>query len=167
MDHPSPHSQDPWTAFMVTALEEARSAQREGEVPVGAVVVRRGEVLARAGNRTIQTGDPTAHAEILALRQAAAALGNHRLLDCVLVVTLEPCLMCVGAILHARVAGVVFGTRDPKAGCLVSRLHTADLAWANHRFWVREGVLAEPCSAMLTAFFESRRLMRRGSEARS
>lgn len=168
MSHLLPHgSADPWVPFMAAALDEARAAQSQGEVPVGAVVVRDGTILGRAGNRTIALADPTAHAEILALRQAAAALGNHRLTGCVLVVTLEPCLMCVGALLHARVAGVVFAARDPKAGCLVSRLHFGELAWSNHRFWVREGVLAEPCSAVLTAFFESRRSSRRGSEARS
>lgn len=161
------HGTDPWVPFMAEALKEAQQAERIGEVPVGAVVVREGEILARAGNRVIAQNDPTAHAEILALRQAAAREGNFRLPGCVLVVTLEPCLMCLGAIIHARLAGVVFAARDPKAGCLGSRMHSADVSWSNHHFWVREGVLAQPCSALITAFFESRRSMRRGSEARS
>lgn len=152
---------------MEAALAEAHKAMALGEVPVGAVVVREGNILGTAGNAVLTNQDPTAHAEILALRMAAQRLGNYRLTGCVLVVTLEPCLMCVGAALHARVEGIVFAARDPKAGCLVSQMHPMDLTWANHRFWVRHGILADQCSALLSSFFHQRRLQRRGSEARS
>lgn len=143
---------------MSLAFDEACQAAREGEVPVGAVLVSAsGQVLARAHNAVIGAHDPTAHAEISCLRRAALAAGNYRLPGSVLVVTLEPCLMCVGALVHARVAGVVFAAPDPKAGALVSNLDAAALPFLNHRPWVLQGVLAEDCSALLKRFFLSRR----------
>lgn len=143
---------------MSLAFDEACQAAREDEVPVGAVLVSpSGQVLARAHNANIGAHDPTAHAEILCLRQAAQTASNYRLPGSVLVVTLEPCLMCVGALVHARVAGVVFAAADPKAGALVSNLDAAALPFLNHRLWVLQGVLAEDCSALLKRFFLSRR----------
>jgi tRNA(adenine34) deaminase len=142
--------------WMTTAIAEAVRAERAGEVPVGAVIVREGRVIAIAGNASIARSDPTAHAEILALRAAAAALNNHRLVGCDLYVTLEPCPMCVGAALHARVQTVVFGCPDPKAGAAGSRYTLASDGW-NHRLEVRGGVLAEECSRLLREFFARRR----------
>ena len=148
----------PWEESMRLALTEARIARDRGEVPVGAVVLdRSGSLLSTAHNRTVTGHDPVGHAEILALREAAIKAGNHRLTDCVLVVTLEPCLMCLGALIQARVAGVVFGARDPKAGAVLSRININDLDWLNHRFWVIEGVLAEESSNLLGSFFAGRR----------
>lgn len=143
---------------MLLALEQADLAGKHGEVPVGAVVLDSGgRVLAAARNQTLQLTDPAGHAEIVALRQAAARLGNHRLSGAVLAVTLEPCLMCLGAMVQARIAGLVFGARDPKAGAVLSRLNVNDLHWLNHRFWVVEGVLAEECGTVLRDFFQARR----------
>jgi len=116
-----------------------------------------GQTLATAYNQTVTRADPAGHAEILALRKAAAKVGNHRLTGAVLVVTLEPCLMCLGALMQARVAGLVFGARDPKAGAVLSRLNVNDLHWLNHRFWTVEGVLSEQCAAALHEFFQARR----------
>lgn len=147
-----------WEPFMREALRLARVAQARGDVPVGALVVDAGgEILGRGENRTIFDHDPCAHAEILALRQAGRLLGNHRLTDAVLVVTLEPCIMCLGAIIQARLTGVVFAAPDPKAGCLVTRMEGNVLSWSNHHFWVLGGVLQEECSIMLRAFFQQRR----------
>lgn len=143
---------------MVLALQEAGLAREQGEVPVGAVVLDPvGQILATAHNQTVTQADPAGHAEILALRKAAAKVGNHRLTGSVLVVTLEPCLMCLGALLQARVAGLVFGVRDPKAGAVLSRLNVNDLDWLNHRFWTVEGILAEECGQVLRDFFLARR----------
>jgi len=143
---------------MGLAFNEACQAAAEAEPPVGAVLIdAQGQVLARAHNQTIALNDPTAHAEVLCLRQAGARLGNHRLTGTILVVTLEPCLMCLGALLHARVAGIVFATADPKAGALTSNLDGANLPFANHRPWVLQGVLAEDCGALLKRFFLARR----------
>ena len=161
MTRPVPNECPPgtsWRALMSPAFDEACTAAREGEVPVGAVLVdARGQVLARAHNRTIGLNDPTAHAEILCLRQAGQAIGNYRLPGTILLVTLEPCLMCVGALVHARVAGIVFATPDPKAGALVSGLDASSLPFLNHRPWVLRGVLEEDCSALLKRFFLARR----------
>jgi tRNA(adenine34) deaminase len=149
---------NPWQDPMRLALAEAQAARDLGEVPVGAVVLdRAGTLLAAAHNRTLTAQDPAGHAEILALREAATKVGNHRLTDCVLVVTLEPCLMCLGALIQARIAGLVFGTRDLKAGAVLSRININDLDWLNHRFWVIEGVLAEESSDLLGSFFAGRR----------
>jgi len=142
--------------FMRLALEQAELARAAGEVPIGAVVVRDGAVLSRAHNQPIGSADPTAHAEILALRHAARAASNYRLPGATLYVTLEPCLMCVGAIVHARIETVVFGAADPKTGAVRSLLDPNSLP-LNHRFAVTAGVLAEECGALLVDFFRARR----------
>ena len=143
---------------MHEALQQAEVAEERGDVPVGAVVVDGcGRILGRGENRTIFDTDPTAHAEVLALRQAAARAGNHRLTDAVLVVTLEPCIMCLGAVIQARLAGVVFAAADSKSGALVSRMNGAALPWANNHFWTLGGVLEAECSSKLSRFFQRRR----------
>ena len=139
------------------ALDEARFAADEGEVPVGAVVVVNGKVIARAHNQPIAMRDPTAHAEILALRAAARLLDSYRLPGAYLYVTLEPCLMCVGAILHTRIARVVYGSRDPKAGALGSVFDVGRDSRTNHQIEVHSGVRADECSALLRDFFHTRR----------
>ncbi|NLY42140.1 MAG: nucleoside deaminase [Desulfovibrionales bacterium] len=147
-----------WEPFMHEALVCARTAQEQGDVPVGAVVVNEcGRVLGRGENRTILSNDPTAHAEILAIRAACSTEGNYRLAGAVLVVTLEPCIMCLGAIIQARLAGVVFATPDPKAGSLISRMAGSEIPWSNHHFWMAQGVLADTCSTLLREFFQRRR----------
>jgi len=145
------------THFMELALAEARQAEAEGEVPVGAVVARDGEVIAAAHNRPIGLNDPTAHAEILALRAAAEKLGNYRLAGCDLYVTLEPCAMCVGALVHARLQRLVYAAADPKGGAVASCLRLLESPHWNHRVEVRAGVLAEEAAALLQRFFASRR----------
>lgn len=142
---------------MGVALEEASAAAALGEVPVGAVVVRAGQLVSRAGNRTITAGDPTAHAEVLALRAAAAAVGDWRLTGCTLYVTLEPCAMCAGAIVLARVERVVFGAWDEKAGMAGSVGDLLRHPRLNHRPQVAGGVLADEASSVLRSFFEGRR----------
>jgi tRNA(adenine34) deaminase len=142
------------------ALVVARESGDAGEVPVGAVVVRDGAVIARAGNRTVRDQDPTAHAEVLALRAAAAALGSWRLGECTLYVTLEPCAMCAGASVLARVKGVVFGAWDDKAGMAGSVEDLLRHPALNHRPEVRGGVCAEECGALLTEMFASKRGVR-------
>ena len=141
---------------MRLALAQAALARAAGEVPVGAVVVLDGGVVGRGYNQPVGTSDPTAHAEILALREAARALGNYRLTGATLYVTVEPCLMCVGAIVHARVGTVVYGAPDPKGGAVRSLLDPSALP-LNHRFEVVEGVLAEECRQLLQEFFRARR----------
>jgi len=144
--------------LMQLALAEARAAEAAGEVPVGAVVVSpAGEVIASSNNRVLRDSDPTAHAEVVALRAAGLALGNYRLLGCSLYVTLEPCAMCAGAILHARIARLVYAAPDPKAGACGSVLSVMNHPALNHRVEVVPGVLANECSAMLTDFFRARR----------
>ena len=142
--------------FMAAALAEAAKAAAAGEVPVGAVVVRDGEVIARGRNRPIKTADPTAHAEVVALRRAARKAGNYRLADCDLYVTVEPCAMCLGALVQARVRRLVFGAADPKAGA-VSSVMVFPFGRLNHRPEVVAGVLAEESAALLRAFFRARR----------
>lgn len=144
-------------AFMELALEQARRARDAREVPVGAVLVRAGQVIATGANRPIGGCDPTAHAEIEALRAGAIALGSYRLNDTELYVTLEPCLMCAAAIVHARVRRVVFGAWDPRAGAAGSLIDAFALPSLNHRVDVFGGVLQEECAALLTEFFEPRR----------
>jgi tRNA(adenine34) deaminase len=144
-------------SWMARALELAHQAAMLGEVPVGAVVVRDGVVLGEGHNLTVTQADPTAHAEIVALRRAAAEQGDWRLLGCTLYVTLEPCAMCAGAIVLARVPRVVFGTRDPKAGMVESLGRLLSDPRLNHRCEVREGVLAEESSDLLRSFFRERR----------
>lgn len=141
--------------FMQRALDEARKAESAGEVPVGAVVVANGNVVGSGHNRSILDHDPTAHAEIVALRNAAGAAGNHRLPTAVLYVTLEPCTMCIGAIAEARVTRVVFGAYDPKAGAAGSSCDLTDSL--QHRFEVNGGVLADECGEILQRFFASKR----------
>ena len=143
--------------FMREALALAAEASAAGEVPVGAVVVREGKVIGRGFNRPIGSSDPTAHAEIVALREAAAAEGNYRLAGCDLYVTLEPCAMCVGAMVHARIARVVFGAKDPKTGACGSIVDLPAIAHWNHHGAFEGGLLAEECGAVLRAFFAGRR----------
>lgn len=145
-------------ALMTIALECAREASALGEVPVGAVLVdANGGVVARAANAPIARNDPTAHAEIVALRAGGEALGNYRLTGCTLYVTLEPCAMCVGALVHARVARVVYGARDPARGACGSALDLVAHPSMNHRFAVTGGVLEDQCGALLREFFAMRR----------
>ena len=143
--------------FMHLALDEARLAEARGEVPVGAVMVRNGQVIARGGNTPIGLHDPSAHAEMLALRAAGAALQNYRLDDTVLYVTLEPCLMCAAAIVHARVRRVVFGAFDPKAGAAGGMIDAFALKGLNHRVDVFGGVLETECATLLSEFFAGNR----------
>ena len=143
--------------FMQQALEQARHAWSLGEVPVGAVVVRDGVVIARGFNQPIGRHDPTAHAEIMALRAAAELVGNYRLPGCELYVTLEPCAMCAGAMLHARLARVVFGASDPKTGVCGSLLNLFEQTQLNHQTQLDGGVLAEECGQLLKDFFTARR----------
>jgi tRNA(Arg) A34 adenosine deaminase TadA len=142
---------------MNVALEEAARAGENGEVPVGAVVVLEDNAIGRGRNQPISTSDPTAHAEIVALRAAARALGNYRVTDATLYVTVEPCMMCVGAMVHARIGLVVFGAPEPKAGALVSAMRAHELAWLNHRMEILGGVREDACREMMQAFFRERR----------
>jgi len=142
---------------MQLALAEARKADHAGEVPVGAVVILEGEVIGAGFNQPISAHDPTAHAEIVALRAAADRVGNYRLTGSTLYVTVEPCLMCVGAMVHARVGLVVYGTTEPKAGAIVSMTRAHELPALNHRLQVEGGVLEEECREIVQAFFRERR----------
>jgi tRNA(adenine34) deaminase len=143
--------------FMEAALEEARWAAERGEVPVGAVVVIENRIVCRAGNRTITDCDPTAHAEIAALRRAAAEIGNHRVLDAAVYVTIEPCAMCAGAMIQARIGRLVYGAADPKGGAVRSCFSIFDHPQLNHQVEVTSGVLAEEAAALLREFFAARR----------
>lgn len=147
---------------MRAALDEARLAMAAGEVPIGAIVVRGGEIVGRGFNRPITAVDPTAHAEIVALRDAARAVGNYRLTGATMYVTVEPCAMCAGALVHARVGTLVFGTREPKAGAVVSTMRALDHPAFNHRVEVIEGVLGAECRDVLQVFFRERREAERG-----
>jgi len=142
---------------MEAALEEARKAAEAGEVPIGAVAVRDGEILARGQNRVLRTNDPTAHAEIVALRDAAAALGNYRLNGVTLYVTLEPCAMCAGAMIHARIDRLVYAAADPKAGAAGSVLDVVNHPRLNHQMAVVQGIMAEEAGELLRSFFRERR----------
>ena len=144
-------------AFMQAAIAEAQASESNGEVPVGAVVVHQDKIIGRGQNRVLRDSDPTAHAEIVALREAGLALRNYRLEDCTLYATLEPCAMCAGAILHARITRLVYAAPDPKAGACGSVLSVMNHPQLNHKLEVTEGLLAEECSAMLTGFFRARR----------
>ncbi len=143
--------------YMQQALELARLAADAGEVPVGAVVVKDGMVIGRGSNAPIGTHDPTAHAEIRAMRDAAQHLGNYRLVDCILYVTLEPCAMCTGAIQHARIARLVYGANDPKTGACGSVVNLMAESKLNHHTEMTSGVLATECGSVLTDFFRQRR----------
>ncbi len=146
---------DPY--FMSRALELASKAGLDGEVPVGAVIVKDNEIIAEGWNRPISTSDPTAHAEIIAMRAAATVLNNYRLLDCTLYVTLEPCAMCAGAMVHARVKRLVYGATDPRAGAAGTIFNITDHAALNHRLDVTSGVMMEECGTLLRNFFQARR----------
>ncbi|GAB6049073.1 hypothetical protein JCM19379_29050 [Methyloparacoccus murrellii] len=139
------------------ALELAERAQEAGEVPVGAVLLLGDHIVAEGWNRPIATHDPTAHAEIVALRAAGPVLENYRLIDTTLYVTLEPCVMCMGAISHARVRRIVYGATDPKRGAAGSALQLADAEFLNHRVEITGGILGEICASQLRSFFKSRR----------
>lgn len=143
---------------MEEALRAAQEAGASGEVSVGAVVVCDGREVGRAGNRNVADGDPTAHAEIVALRQAARALGNHRLSGCAMFVTIEPCAMCAGALVHARLARLVYGADDPKAGAVHSVMQVVNHPALNHQMEVRRGVLGERCGELLRSFFRAKRI---------
>jgi tRNA(adenine34) deaminase len=143
--------------WMEEALRAAQRALETGEVPVGAVVVHAGEIIGRGWNRNINDSDPTAHAEIIALRQAGTNLGNHRLGDCELFATVEPCPMCAGALVHARIKRLVYGADDPKAGAVHSVMEVLNHPQLNHRMDVRGGVLGGRCAELLQSFFRGRR----------
>jgi tRNA(adenine34) deaminase len=168
MDESSPSPSlafDSDEAMMREAIGEATAAAADGEVPVGAVVVLNGRVIARGRNRSIRDCDPTAHAEIVALREAAAAVGNYRLTGAIVYTTVEPCAMCAGALVWARVARLVYGARDPKAGAVHSLFEICTSDTLNHRIDVAEGVLEEDCRALMQEFFRSRRTRgRQGAE---
>ena len=143
--------------YMRQALHLAGRAEELGEVPVGAVVVREGQIIGRGHNHPVGSGDPTAHAEIVALREAARSVGNYRLPGAQIFVTLEPCLMCAGACLHARIQTLVFGARDPKTGAVRSLLQVLDDPRHNHRIEIVEGILGDDCGRKVRAFFRKRR----------
>ena len=158
---PERENDSPDVRFMRAALREAARAAAEGEVPVGAVVVQEGRILSRAHNRPLHLRDPAAHAEILALRRAARKLGNYRLTGCSLYVTIEPCAMCAGGIVHARVSRLVFGAKDPKAGAAGSALAVLNHPKLNHRVEIESGILEGDCGRLLSKFFRSRRIKNR------
>ena len=143
--------------WMRLALEQAAMGAAAGEVPVGALVIKDGEIIGRGHNRNLLDDDPTAHAEIVALRRAAARLGNHRLTGCTMVATIEPCSMCAGALIHARIARLVYGASDPKAGAAGSVLQVINHPGLNHRMEVTPGVLSSECSEILQEFFRRKR----------
>jgi tRNA(adenine34) deaminase len=143
--------------FMQLALEEARGSAAAGEVPIGAVLVQESRVLARSGNRTIRDNDPTAHAEIVVIRETARLLGNYRLVDTTLYVTLEPCAMCAGGIIQARIPRLVYGADDPKGGAFRSCFELLTSPKLNHRVEVTSGALAQEAASLLQSFFSSRR----------
>jgi tRNA(adenine34) deaminase len=144
------------------ALSEARAAERADEVPIGAIVFFDGRIIARGQNRVLRDNDPTAHAEMVALRAAAQAIGNYRLIGCALVSTLEPCAMCAGAIIHARMDRLVFAADDPKAGAAGSVLNVLNHAALNHQMVLERGLLAEESTALLREFFQRRRSSPKG-----
>jgi tRNA(adenine34) deaminase len=143
--------------FMQQALEAARAAAASGEVPIGALLVQDGKVVAHSGNRTIGDCDPTAHAEIVVLREAARAIGNYRLAGATLYVTIEPCSMCAGAMIHARIGRLVYGADDPKGGAVRTCFQILSDERLNHQVEVTSGVLAEDCAAAIQSFFAGRR----------
>ena len=143
--------------LMEAALVEGNRAREAGEVPIGAVVELGGEIVGRGCNHPITANDPTAHAEIAAIRAAARAVGNYRLTGATLCVTIEPCLMCVGALIHARIATLVYGAAEPRTGAVVSTSRAGELPGHNHRFEVVSGVLEEQCRALMQDFFKERR----------
>jgi tRNA(adenine34) deaminase len=163
---PDMESTSPHENFMRQAISEAQRAARHGEVPVGAVLVsEQGTVVAKAHNQTIALSDPTAHAEILALRLAGKTLRNYRLLNTILYVTIEPCIMCMGALLHARVARIVYGAKDPKWGAAGSLCDLSADPRLNHRIHVQGGILEKECRELIQAFFEHKRMADRSERA--
>jgi tRNA(adenine34) deaminase len=150
--------------WMEEALRAAQRALDEGEVPVGAVVIRAGEVVGRGWNQNLASHDPTAHAEVIALREAGATIGNHRLVDCELFATIEPCAMCGGALVHARLKRLVYGADDPKAGAVRSVMQVVNHPGLNHEMEVRGGILAGRCADLLQVFFQERRANKLASE---
>jgi tRNA(adenine34) deaminase len=147
----------PDVQFMQEALAEAKAAEQAGEVPIGAIVVHSGQIVGRGQNRVLRDLDPTAHAEIVAMRAAAQALRNYRLTDCELYVTLEPCAMCAGAMIHARLGHLVYASADPKAGAAGSALEVLNHPRLNHQMTVESGILADEAGALLREFFKLRR----------
>jgi tRNA(adenine34) deaminase len=143
--------------WMREAIAEAHKAEAEGEVPVGAVLLVNEKIVGRGHNHSIRSNDPTGHAEVLALRHGAHSMRNYRLPGSILVVTVEPCVMCVGALIQARVDEIIYGAADPKGGAIDSHFHLSDAPQLNHRFAVTSGILAEECAALLRDFFGSRR----------
>jgi tRNA(adenine34) deaminase len=150
-------TQDSDELWMREALRSAQRALDAGEVPVGAVVVHQGKIVGRGWNRNLIDCDPTAHAEVVALREAGTAIGNHRLSDCDLFATIEPCAMCAGALVHARIRRLVYGADDPKAGAVHSVMHVLNHPGLNHKMEVRGSVLAGQCAGILQQFFRVRR----------
>jgi tRNA(adenine34) deaminase len=148
--------------YMRAALDEALTAQAAGEVPVGAVVALNGEIVGRGANRNLRDSDPTAHAEVVALREAGKKLGNHRLPECSLFVTIEPCAMCAGAMIHARLKRLVYGAADAKAGAVRSVMQVVNHPLLNHQIDVVGGVLGEECTALIQDFFRRRRVQVKG-----
>lgn len=148
---------DPDLPFMDAALTVARQALTQGEVPIGCVIVHKGQIIARSANRTLTDQDPCAHAEIGALREAARSIANHRLTGCQLYVTIEPCVMCVGAIIHARIARVVYGASEPATGACGSQFDLLESARHHHEVLVRDGVRAAEAVALMREFFAARR----------
>ena len=144
--------------FMGIALKNAKLAMKSGEIPIGAVLVRDGKIIAQGHNQPIQKCDPTAHAEIVVLRKAASIEGNYRLVDCELFVTIEPCIMCVGAMLHARIRRIIFGAKEPRFGALTSHMRVLDSTRFNHKIEWHGGVLAEQSSVLMRNFFKLKRV---------
>jgi tRNA(adenine34) deaminase len=144
--------------LMSAALDEARRARDAGEVPIGAVVAIDGTIVGRGFNQPLSSGDPTAHAEVVAIREAARVVRNYRLTGATLCVTIEPCLMCVGALVHARIGTLVFGAAEPKSGAVVSTVRGGELPGLNHRFETVSGVREEECRALMQAFFKTKRV---------
>ena len=151
--------------YMVQAMDLATQAAEIGEVPVGALVVCDGQIIGQGYNQTISAHDPCAHAEIMALRQAAQSIGNYRLSGCDLYVTLEPCTMCVGAIIHARIKRLVYAATEPKAGAVASQLQLFSLPHFNHVVQVESGLMADEASTMLSSFFKQRRMAHKAAKA--
>jgi tRNA(adenine34) deaminase len=148
-----------YETLMDAALEDARRARDSGEVPVGALVAIGGEIVGRGFNQPISSGDPTAHAEIVAIRAAARQVGNYRLIGATLCVTIEPCLMCVGALVHARIGTLVYGSAEPKSGAIRSTVRGGELPGHNHRFAVVAGVREQECRELVQMFFKERRAL--------
>lgn len=150
--------------FMQLALEQARLAYQQGEVPVGAVIVHNNEVIGRGYNQPITTHDPSAHAEVVAIRNAAAHLQNYRLIDCILYVTVEPCTMCTGLLIHSRINRLVYGTTEPKAGAIESAIQLPQQHFYNHNLQIQGGILAAECAQLMTEFFAMRRSQKKQSK---